>query len=64
MAEGATLLKNEENTLPLDEGTKVSVFEQHAHEILASGSGSGSIGNPDRRSEEEFPRRDFFNNCV
>lgn len=47
MAEGAVLLKNEGETLPLKEGASISVFGQHAHEILASGSGSGSIGDPE-----------------
>lgn len=47
MAEGAVLLKNEDAALPLGEGASISVFGQHAHEILASGSGSGSIGDPE-----------------
>ena len=45
MAEGSVLLKNNNNVLPLKQNSKVSIFGQHAHEILASGSGSGSIGN-------------------
>lgn len=48
MAEGAVLLRNENNALPLNNGASVSVFGQHAHEILASGSGSGSIGDPEQ----------------
>lgn len=44
-AEGAVLIKNDNSALPLAEGTKVSVFGQHAHEMLTSGSGSGSIGD-------------------
>lgn len=46
MAEGAILLRNERETLPLSAGARVSVFGQHAHEVLAAGSGSGSNGGP------------------
>lgn len=52
MGEGATLLRNENNTLPLQKGNNVSIFGQHAHEILASGSGSGSIGDPIKNLKE------------
>lgn len=48
MAEGAVLLRNENNALPLNNGASVSVFGQHAREILVSGSGSGSIGDPEQ----------------
>lgn len=52
MAEGAVLLKNEGDALPLAEGASVSVFGQHAHELLASGSGSGSISDPEQDLKE------------
>ena len=46
MSEGSVLLKNDNEALPIAKSSKISIFGQHAHEILASGSGSGSIGNP------------------
>ena len=40
--EGLTLLKNEEQTLPLASGAKVSVFGKNSVNIVTSGSGSAS----------------------
>lgn len=57
--EGAVLLKNSNNALPLSKNSKVSVFGQHAHEILASGSGSGSIGNPEKNLKEVLEESSF-----
>ncbi len=57
-AEGAVLLKNEV-TLPLSENAKVSVFGQHAHEMLSSGSGSGSIGETQMNLKESLEKVGF-----
>ena len=44
-SEGATLLLNEENALPLARGSKVSVFGKNSVNLVLSGSGSGSGGS-------------------
>ena len=42
-AEGATLLMNKNNTLPLDKGSKVSTFSSSSVNLVYGGTGSGSI---------------------
>lgn len=42
-AEGAALLMNENQTLPLDEGAKVSTFSNSSVSIVYGGTGSGNI---------------------
>lgn len=42
-AEGATLLLNENNALPLEEGAKVSTFSTSSVDIIYGGSGSGNV---------------------
>ena len=44
--EGAVLLKNENNTLPLKKGTKVCVFGRCAIDYFHCGNGSGKIDPP------------------
>lgn len=44
-AEGAVLLKNDKNILPLKEGTKVSVFGRTQFDYNKSGTGSGGLVN-------------------
>ena len=44
MDEGITLLKNEDDVLPLAEGSKISVFGKNSDSIISGGSGSGSGG--------------------
>lgn len=41
--EGITLLKNENNALPLEEGAKVSVFGKNSVNLAYGGSGSGAF---------------------
>ena len=41
--EGITLLKNEDNALPLAEGAKVSVFGKNSVNLAYGGSGSGAF---------------------
>ena len=41
--EGAVLLKNENNALPLDSGSKVSCFSQSSVRLVYGGTGSGSV---------------------
>ena len=45
--EGIVLLKNENNTLPLTEQDKVSVFGRPMIEYYRSGTGSGGAFRPD-----------------
>lgn len=42
-AEGAVLLKNENNTLPLATGAKVSLFSHSSVDMIYGGTGSGSV---------------------
>lgn len=42
LEEGITLLKNEDNALPLASGAKVSIFGKYSANIKYNGSGSGS----------------------
>ena len=44
-AEGAVLLKNEEQVLPLEKGTRVSIFGRCQIEYYRSGTGSGGAVN-------------------
>lgn len=43
LAEGAVLLKNENNVLPLAEGTEVSLLGRYAADPVYGGAGSGNI---------------------
>lgn len=42
-AEGAVLLKNEKNALPLAKGSKVSLFSHSSVDLVYTGTGSGSV---------------------
>ena len=42
-AEGAVLLKNSENCLPLAEGTKVTLLGAMSYNYVEGGTGSGSV---------------------
>lgn len=42
-AEGAVLLKNENNALPLNSGAKVSLFSHSSVDMIYGGTGSGSV---------------------
>ncbi len=42
-AEGAVLLKNENDALPLNSGAKVSLFSHSSVEMIYGGTGSGSV---------------------
>lgn len=48
VAEGCVLLKNEENVLPLEKGSKVAVFGRIATNYYKSGTGSGGMVNVSR----------------
>ena len=41
--EGIVLMKNDENTLPLKEGAKVSLLSQNSVDLVYGGAGAGSI---------------------
>ncbi len=51
--EGATLLKNEDNALPLSQGDKVSLFGQSSINFVYGGTGSGSVNTADASSLKE-----------
>ncbi|MBE5917472.1 MAG: hypothetical protein E7273_11600 [Pseudobutyrivibrio ruminis] len=51
--EGMVLLKNENNTLPLEPGSKVNLLGYNAWNPLYSGSGSGSVSATDAVSIED-----------
>lgn len=42
-AEGATLLKNDNNALPLGQGAKVSLFSHSSVDLMYGGTGSGKV---------------------
>ncbi|MFW6319364.1 MAG: glycoside hydrolase family 3 C-terminal domain-containing protein [Bacillota bacterium] len=46
--EGMVLLKNENNALPLAEGSKISVFGKNSVNLVYGGSGSGATGGSDQ----------------
>ncbi len=46
-AEGAALLVNRDNTLPLAEGTKFTPFSQSSYSLLYGGTGSGQVSAED-----------------
>lgn len=59
-AEGAVLLRNEENVLPLKEGEKLAIFGRIQFDYYKSGTGSGGlintkyvVGIPDALKEEK-----------
>lgn len=45
VSEGVVLLKNDDNTLPLTEGTRVALFGRMQNHYYRSGSGSGGMVN-------------------
>ena len=45
--EGAALLINRDNTLPLDKGTKFTTFSQSSFNLIYGGTGSGSMAADD-----------------
>ena len=45
IAEGAVMLKNDRNALPLPEGTKVAMFGRIQYNYVKSGTGSGGLVN-------------------
>ena len=46
-AEGAALLLNNDNTLPLAEGTKFTTFSQSSYNLMYGGTGSGQVSAED-----------------
>ncbi|NLN50157.1 MAG: hypothetical protein GX149_00840, partial [Acholeplasmataceae bacterium] len=64
-AEGATLLKNSDNALPIPEGAKISLFGKNASNILKTGSGSTSTrGNKNITLEASLAGAGFRLNPV
>ncbi len=56
VAEGAVLLRNEKQALPLSEGTRVAVFGRMQNHYYKSGTGSGGMVNA--------PRTDTLLGCM
>lgn len=52
-AEGMVLLKNENQTLPIKSGKKVSLFGNTSYELIAGGTGSGDVNKAYTVSIEE-----------
>ena len=42
-AEGMVLLKNDNNSLPVKSSSSISLFGNHGYELIAGGTGSGSV---------------------
>ncbi len=74
-AEGAALLLNNDNTLPLAEGTKFTTFSQSSYNLMYGGTGSGQVSAEDAVTlkealEDAFgegtvnpAQWDFYANC-
>ena len=74
-AEGAALLLNNDNTLPLAEGTKFTTFSQSSYNLMYGGTGSGQVSAEDAVTlkealEDAFgegnrhpDQWDFYANC-
>ena len=74
-AEGAALLLNNDNTLPLAEGTKFTTFSQSSYDLMYGGTGSGQVSAEDAVTlkealEDAFgegtvnpDQWDFYANC-
>lgn len=61
--EGVTLLKNEDNALPLLNGSRISLFGKNSGNILQSGSGSSSgVGSRNVTLEESLQNAGFILN--
>ena len=45
-SEGMVLLKNENNALPLEKGTRVALFGKATIEYIKGGGGSGDVYTP------------------
>lgn len=60
LEEGATMLKNEDNALPLGKNAKISVFGKNSVNVLLGGSGSGEGGGGSQVSLQEALRDEGF----
>ena len=63
-AEGAALLVNRDNTLPLAAGTKFTPFSQSSFNLLYGGTGSGQVSADDAISLKAAMDGVFGENCV
>ncbi len=64
MAEGAVLLKNDNNTLPLAEDTKFSLFSQSVVDPIYTGTGSAFMSTGDAASLYTVLEDSFQKGCV
>ena len=58
LEEGITLLKNEDNALPIASGSKVSIFGNFSTDLIYNGAGSGSGS-----SGKQIPLQEVFTNA-
>ena len=62
--EGAALLVNRDNTLPLPQGTKFTPFSQSSFNLIYGGTGSGSMKADDAVSLRTALIEDFGEGCF
>ena len=62
--EGAALLVNRDNTLPLAQGTKFTPFSQSSYNLLYGGTGSGSMKADDAISLRTALVENFGDDCF
>lgn len=62
--EGAALLLNKENALPLSEGSKITPFSQSSYHLLYGGTGSGQVSAEDAISLKDALETSFGEGTV
>ena len=63
-AEGAALLVNNNNALPLAEGTKFTTFSQSSYNLMYGGTGSGQVSAEDAVTLKDALENSFGEGCV
>lgn len=63
-AEGAALLVNNDNTLPLSGDTKFTTFSQSSYNLMYGGTGSGQVSAEDAVTLKDALEESFGKGCV